>query len=62
MNRPTDCLLTLLLLAPCLVAGVVAAVLLRPAPRSWRSRRLTDEEVRALYRITSERARQGQWN
>jgi len=62
VNRPADYLLTLLLLAPCLVAGVVAAVLLRPSPRSNRSRRLTDAQVRALYRITSERARQGQWN
>jgi hypothetical protein len=62
MNRPPDSLLTFLLLAPCLVVGVVAAVLLRPVPRTRRSRRLTDAEVRAMYRITAERARQGQWN
>lgn len=64
MNHPTGLLIPLMLvLAPCcLVAGVLAALRLRPAPRSRRGRRLTDAEVRALYRITSERARQGQWN
>lgn len=60
MTHP-DALLTLILLAPGLVVGVVAAVLLCPMPRK-RHRRLTNAEVRALYRITSERARQGQWN
>lgn len=61
MNPQNDTLLTLLLLAPCLMAGVVAAVLLCPVRRP-RSRRLTDREVRAMFRITSERSWQGQWN
>lgn len=61
MTCPPDAILTLLLLAPCLVVGVVAGFLLCPMPRK-RHRRLTNAEVRRIYKITAERARQSQWN
>jgi cytochrome c-type biogenesis protein CcmH/NrfF len=61
VTRPPDTTLTFLLLLPVLAIGLASAVARRRS-RPKRPRRLSDADVRRIYRITAERARRFQNN
>lgn len=63
MSRTPDLGLTLVLLLPILAVGAAVLASRRYAtPRPRRAGRLTDEELRRIYRITAERAGKFQRN